>query len=176
MTSCLFFRSQARVALLAGALLAMSACSNSTAPAAGTSVSFVSPAGGATGVVTNASISVTFSDSMMSSMSAYMSLHQGAVNGPAVAMTPHWSADHRMLTMTPNAPLVSGTMYYLHMGGGMMDANNNPVDYSGCPAMGGQSATSAMMGGMMGGMTGEMGAGWAGTDGNYGWMFTFTTA
>jgi hypothetical protein len=33
-----------------------------------------------------------------------------------------------------------------------------------------------MMGGMMGGMSGEMGTGWAGADGNYGMMFSFTTS
>jgi hypothetical protein len=105
-------------------------------------------------------------------MSAYMSMHQGSITGPAVAMTANWSADRRTLTMTPTAPLTPGTTYYIHMGGGMMDANGRPIDYSACSGYGGQSATSGMMGGMMS----EMGAGWTGSDGNYGMVFSFTTA
>ena len=77
-----------------------------------------------------------------------------------------------MLTMTPSAPLTAGTSYYMHLGGGMTDAHGPVIDYSQCPGLGGQSAT----GGMMGGMMSEMGAGWMGTDSNYGWVFHFTTA
>jgi hypothetical protein len=113
---------------------------------------------------------------MIPGMQAYMSMHQGSVSGPAIPMTGHWSSDHHTLTMTPNAPLTPGTMYFVHMGGGMMDANGQAINYSACPSFGGQSATSSMMGGMMGGMSGEMGTGWAGADGNYGMMFSFTTS
>jgi methionine-rich copper-binding protein CopC len=158
------------------ALAALAACSSSTAPMPSTAVSSVSPAGGATAVTTSTSFTMTFSDSMMLGMEAYVSMHRGTVSGPVVPMTGHWSGDHRQLTMTPNAALAPGTMYFVHMGGGMMDGNSQPIDYSQCSGFGGQSATSSMMGGSMGGMAGEMGTGWAGTDGNYGMMFSFTTS
>lgn len=166
------------VAAAACAALAATACSSSgpTAPAMSASVASVAPAGGASAVSTSTTITVMFTDSMMTSMSAYMSLHQGTLSGPAVPMNQHWSADHKTLTMTPTAPLASGTTFYIHMGGGMTGANGEAVGYGQCAGLGGQSATSSMMGGMMGGMSGEMGSGWMGSDGNYGWIFSFATA
>jgi hypothetical protein len=170
------FTYRSRRCLAAGALaaLALASCSSNspTAPAANTAVVSIAPLGGSAGVSTGMNITVMFSDSMMAGVSAYMSMHQGSVTGPTIAMTAHWSVDHHMLTMTPNAPLTPGTTYFIHMGGGMTDANGQPIDYSACPGFGGQAATSGMMGGMMG----EMGSGWMGSDGKYGMVFSFTTA
>lgn len=162
--------------LVASAVALVAACSSSTAPSAGAAVTSVAPLGGATGVSTSGSITMMFSDTMMAGMEAYMSLHRDSLRGPVVAMTAHWSSDHRTLTMTPNASLAPGTMYYIHMGGGMKDISGTSINYGACPGMGGQSATSTMMGGMMGGMSGEMSGDWMGTDGNYGMVFGFTTA
>jgi Big-like domain-containing protein len=177
--------------LLAGpliaALAAVAACgSDSTAPSnpnppAGTTTELltVSPHGGATGVPVNGSMTMTFSQPMMAGMEQYMDLHQGDTTGPLVPITCAWSADHLTATCAPTEPLQHNTTYTLHMGAGMMDAADHPVDM-------GQHMTQnggqwLMPGGMMGGdmhagspMSG-MGAGWMGTNGSYGMVFPFTT-
>ena len=161
---------------MVGAAFAVACSNSSTAPTASAAVVSFAPQGGATGFSPSGTITVVFSDSMMAGMEAYMSLHRDSLKGPLVPMTGHWSSDHKTLTMTSNAPLLSGTTYYIHMGGGMKDANGATINYGACHGLGGQSATSTMMGGTMGGMSGEMGTGWMGTDGNYGMVFSFTTA
>jgi hypothetical protein len=84
------------------------------------------------------------------------------------------------MTFTPEQPLAPATDYTIHLGGGMMDAEGNPVDMgTHGEMMGGMWAGESMMmgGGMMGGGTHEhMGEGWENPEnGSYGMIFTFTT-
>jgi hypothetical protein len=59
------------------------------------------------------------------------------------------------------------------MGGGMMDSDGHNIDWSNMPMMGGNWVVPNMM---SGGMSSMMGPGWQGTNGDFGAMFTFTTA
>lgn len=174
------------IALASAALAGTVACSGAaTAPTstpAVTSLVSVIPAGGASSVAPGAPIVMTFSHAMGSWMEAYVSLHEGDVTGPIVPGGMTWSSNRMTLTFTPTSPLKSATAYTLHMGGGMKDADGNPIDMTAQGMMGGQWASGAMMsgGGMMGGggpMAGqEMGPGWMGSNGMYGMVFQFTTA
>jgi len=163
--------------MLAALALTGVACSNNTtAPnSAATSVVSVSPQGGATNVSTGTSVMATFSRAMRPAMQQYMALHRDSLRGPLVSVTMSWSADSTMLTMMPSAPLAAGTHYVLHMGGGMLDARGDSINYSNCPGFGGQWVTSSMMGGGMMGGGSEMGSGWMGGNGDYGMEFPFTT-
>lgn len=147
------------------------------------SLTAIRPAGGSANVSTATAITIGFDHAMPASMLAYITLHQGDVTGPLVPCSAAWSADSLTLTMTPVNPLQAATAYTVHMGGAMLDAQGDTVDLGGHgPGMGGQSASSPMMmgSGMMGGggpMAGqEMGPGWAGSNGMYGMVFTFTTS
>lgn len=173
--------SATRIALGAAVLLAAcgGAASNLlTAPPVTTSIVGVSPAGGATNIAVDTVITMRFDHAMMSSMEQYVTLHRDSLRGPMVAGSFAWSADRTQLMFTPGTPLASHTMYVLHVGGGMTDGAGSPIDYGQCPAFGGQSVTTSMMGGggMRGGGSGEMGPGWQGANGTYGMAFVFTTA
>ncbi|HXJ32168.1 MAG TPA: Ig-like domain-containing protein [Gemmatimonadales bacterium] len=125
---------------------------------------------------------MAFSHAMGSGMEMYASLHEGDVTGPTVPGFMTWSSDRMTLTFAPMHPLKSATAYTLHMGGGMKDADGNPLDMTAHSMMGGQWASGSMMNGgsMMGGggpMSGqEMGPGWVGSNGMFGMVFQFTTA
>ena len=169
--------------VVAASAATLSACGSSSAPTSpaklATSVVDVSPVGGATNVATSTEITITFNHAMMAGMEQYIALHRDSLTGPTVSGTVSWSSDHMQLTFTPDAPLKSHTTYVLHLGGGMMDADDAPISYAQCPAFGGQSVSGSMMGGggmMGGGMGPEMGNGWQGSDGDYGMEFVFTTA
>jgi len=152
-------------------------CHESFAPVGDTTVLSVVPAGGTTDVDPNAPIVVEFSHAMRMGMEQYAALHEGDVTGPVVQGSSSWSSDRLRLTFTPAAPLKSGTRYALHLGGGMLDANGNLLNYDHCTSQhAGQWATRSMMGGsMMGGMGTMMGTGWRHANGSYGMVFTFTT-
>lgn len=169
--------------LLAPVLLA--ACSGGSAPtavAAPTELLSVAPTGGSTDVSVDTVVTVTFDHAMNPAMSQYADLHEGDLSGPVVEGTWSWSQDTTVLTFTPSAPLKAATTYTIHLGGGMMDADGEPVDMDEYgPGCGGQTATAGMMGaggGMMGsgGQGSHMGQGWQSADGDYGMIFTFTTA
>lgn len=175
--------------LVVPAMLGIAACSDDTGPAgpggAETLLLSVEPRGGAVGVDPGAPITVTFDHPMHPAMSEYAALHEGDVTGPEVEGTWGWSEGGATLTFTPAAPLAPATAYTIHLGGGMHDANGHPVDLGAHGAhMGGDWATSGMMGGgMMGGGTGgvpgsdHMGQGWRHpSNGSYGMVFSFTTA
>ena len=172
------------VAFLSAIVVGTIACSGTaTGPtSAVTALVSVAPVGGATSVAPSAPIVMAFSHAMWSGMEMYVSLHEGDVTGPTVPGVMMWSSDRMTLTFTPTNPLKSATAYTLHMGGGMKDANGNPIDMTAHGMMGGQWASGSMMngGGMMGGggpMSGqEMGPGWMGSNGMYGMVFHFTTA
>lgn len=143
----------------------------------------VSPQGGSANVSTTTGLTIQFDHAMPAVMQAYVTLHQGDVTGPLVPCSAAWSADSLTLTMTPTNPLQSAATYTMHMGGGMMNAQGDTVDLGRHgPGMGGHSASGSMMmgfsmmgsGGPMAGQ--EMGSGWAGGNGTYGMVFTFTTS
>jgi len=174
----------AAVAVVSVLVVGSIACSGSTTGPVSVATSLVSvaPVGGAASVSPSAPIVMAFSHAMASGMEMYVSLHEGDVTGPTVPGVMMWSSDRMTLTFTPTNPLKSTTAYTIHLGGGMTDADGNPIDMTAHGMMGGQWASGSMMsgGGMMGGggpMSGqEMGPGWMGTNGMYGMVFHFTTA
>jgi hypothetical protein len=171
-------RNPISIARLGALAFGVVACStNPTSPASRTVVASVVPAGGSVAVPIGSSVMVTFSNPMQMGMEIYAALHEGSVTGPVVAGTWMWSGDRTQLTFTPTMPLKAGTDYTMHLGGGMVDGSDAPVDFQSCVnQFGGQWATPGMMGGgMMGGST-MMGPGWKGSNGMYGMTFTFTTA
>ena len=178
--SCKTWGELTLLAVVAGA----AGCSNQTTGPSlkpSTSLVAIAPAGGSSAVATGVVVTVSYNHAMPPGMAAYVTLHKGDVTGPLVPCTASWSTDSMSMTLTPASPLDSATMYTIHMGGGMIDAHGDSVDLAANGMMGGQWATGSMMNGsgMMGGggpMSGqEMGAGWAGTNGMYGMVFTFTT-
>lgn len=167
---------------LTGCGTRVSPTSPSTQAVAATVVS-ISPANAMTGVDPTRPVVITFTRSMMNGMEALVVLHEGAVSGAAVGGTFAWSADRTMLTFTPAAPLKRGTMYTLHLAPSLVSADGKSIDLAACTRIGGQYATTTMMGagaqqGMMTGAWGPgmMGSGWRAADGTYGMVFSFTTA
>jgi hypothetical protein len=162
-------------------LLAL-ACSSGDAdpagPAAeGTALLRVNPAGGSTYVDASAPLTVEFEHPLMPGMEGYALVHMGDLGGVPVPGQWVWSSDRSRMTFTPSSPLLPGTTYAIHVGGGMMDATGHPVDFHGHGFdMGGQGVTQRMMtgAGMMG-FTHPTGSGWQGTGSTYGMVFTFTT-
>lgn len=157
------------------AVLLLGACSDSTGPGSAT-LTAVSPAPAAIAVTPATTITLTFGQAMMAGMEQYMDLHQGGIAGPTVPMSCAWSQDRIMLTCTPTTPLAAGTQYTIHVGAGMSDAQGDMMNMDDWTTMGGQWATSGMMGGTHAGQPmGMMGPGWK--QGTYfGMLFTFTTA
>ena len=164
------------LAAMAGIVaLTLSACSDSMGPATAT-LTTVSPTPAATAVATSTTITLIFGQPMMAGMEQYMDLHQGGIGGPAVPMSCGWSPDFTTLTCSPTNPLAAGTQFTIHVGAGMTDAQNHMMDMNDWTTMGGQWATSGMMGGSHGGQpVAMMGAGWK-HGSYYGMLFTFTTA
>jgi hypothetical protein len=92
-------------------------------------------------------MTISFSRPMPSRMGDYVALHLGTLTGLTVAGTVSWSPDGMRMTFVPDAPLAGHSGYTLHVGGGMLDDDDRPVDYSRCPLFGGTSVTGGMMGG-----------------------------
>jgi len=150
----------------------------------------VIPQGGTTGVDPNGPLIIEFTHPMQPGMEEFADVHEGGVEGPLVAGSWSWNTDFTKLTFTPASSLKNLTQYVVHIGGGMVDEDGNPINYGlhGL-GMGGQWMTQQMhqggqhgysggQGGMggMGGGTG-MGEGWTHpTNGSYGMVFIFTTA
>jgi len=162
---------------LAFAAVALAAaCSDSSGPGTTATLDAVTPTPGAVNVSTGTYVALTFGQPMMAGMEQYMDMHQGGVTGPAVPMGCVWSQDMATLTCTPGSPLAGGTQYTIHVGAGMTDAAGHRCGMGDWTTMGGQWATSGMMGGMHAGQPmGMMGSGWT-HDGHYGMLFTFTTS
>jgi hypothetical protein len=157
------------------AAVATGGCSDSTGPAIGT-LTAVSPAPAAVAVSPSTTVTLTFGQSMMTGMEQYMDLHQGGSTGPTVPMTCAWNPDRTTLACEPSSPLAAGTQYTIHVGAGMTDSEGHAMHMADWTTMGGQWATSGMMGGTHAGQpTGMMGAGWR-HDGHFGMLFAFTTA
>jgi hypothetical protein len=130
-------------ALLAAAAVSLTAaCNDSTGTTTTTTLTNVSPAGNATGVAVTAPVVLTFSDPMGQGMEAYMDVHQGTTAAGTMPMTCTWSADRTTMTCTHAAPFAPGTMYTIHVGGGMKDADGMPVGMGDMMAQGGVWLTS----------------------------------
>lgn len=161
-----------------GVLLVAAACGDSgTDPATpATTLTEVSPVGGATNVGVDAPIVLTFSGAMGTGMETLMNLHMGTAAAATMPMTCAWSVDRTTLTCT-HAAFANGATYTIHVGGGMMDADDMPIGMGGMiDQMGGMWLQPGMNGGMHAGQPmGMMGSGWMGTNGDYGMTFTFTT-
>lgn len=171
-------RSLMMAAAIPMVVVGLVACAESPAAAGPeTQLAMVAPAGGAMGVDTATDVTVGFNHAMMAGMEQYMVVHRGDVDGPLVPGSWHWSSDHMRATWMPSMPLSPNTMYTLHVGGGMMDADGHGVGFGEHgAAMGGHMMTGEMMGGgMMGSAGSMMGAGWRNAEGMYGMMFSFTT-
>ena len=159
--------------LVVGAVWLAAGCSSGMTDAnVGTQLLSVSPRGGAVDISTAPDVVLTFSQPMTPGTEQYMALHRGGLTGPTMPMSCNWSDGQKTLVCRPTQPLDSVAGYTIHMGGGMMDAQGQPVAMgrSGM-GMGGNWAT----GGMMGGQQGMMGTGWRDSDGSYGMAFGFTT-
>lgn len=162
------------LASLATVLLA--ACSSSTSPPKTGTLAAITPAPNATGVPTTTSIVATFGQPMMPGMEQYMDLHVIGIDGPILPMSCSWNGAQTTLTCMPDNPLAGNAPYTIHMGAGMMDQDGAVVNTAGWTSMGGQWATSGMMGGSHGGMpVNMMGWGWKDGMGHYGMLFQFTT-
>jgi hypothetical protein len=162
-----------------GAFLFAAGCSDSSSAPnqTTTTLTLVSPAGGATSVDPAVTISLTFSGPMAQGMENYMDVHAGTTADATVPMSCTWSADRTTLTCTHAAPFAAASMYTIHVGAGMMDADGHVINMQAMVnTMGGTWLMPGMMGGMHAGqpMT-TMGQGWQGSNGSYGMMFTFTT-
>jgi Bacterial Ig-like domain len=153
---------------------------NMMGPSAATGASFMSvtPQGGATGVSASAPIVFRFSAAMGAGMEQYVDLHLGDLAGPTLPVSCGWSGDRTTLTCAPQGPLASRMTYVIHVGGGMLNQQGQPLDYTQYgPMMGGQWIMGGMMGGShAGGSWGMMSTGWRNANGSYGMAFTFTTA
>lgn len=188
----------ARITLTLGTLalvLAAGACADDGGPIApgrdpAPLLLSVDPEGGATDIPVDQPITIEFDHPMASGMEAFADVHEGDLAGPPVDGTWSWSADRTRLTFTPSVPFQPSTVYVIHLGGGMMDADGTPVDFEDHGEhMGGEWATSDMMSqgwsggpGMGNGMhDGEpyqshVGEGWRHANGSYGMVFAFRTA
>jgi hypothetical protein len=152
--------------------------SSSPPPAAATTeLLSVMPPGGSTGVSTTGNLVMTFDHPMMVGAEQYLDLHHGDASGPLEPIGCTWSSDRLTVTCQPAQPLQHDSQYTFHAGGGMMGANDHPIDMGPHGTqMGGQWLMPGMMGGMHAGMPmSGMGAGWKAANGSYGMVFTFTT-
>src|SRR5262249_26010189 len=107
-------------------------------------------------------------------MEQYVYLHEGDLGGRVLPLTCAWSNARTPLACTPGAPLEANTLYTIHVGGGMLDANGHVIDMDDMPMMGGQLVTAGMINGGI--PSWMMGPGWQGANGTYGRTFRFTTA
>jgi hypothetical protein len=172
-------RATLTLGIVVGFLLSATGCGDeTTAPADETPVAAalasVVPSGGATGIDPNTMIRIGFTHPMQAGMQMYAVLHEGGAGGPLVDGTWAWSGDMMHLTFQPTEPLEHQTEYTIHLGGGMRDAEGNPIDWEpSSQHMGGEWCTADMLGGMMNHM---MGPGWMHENGTYGMGFMFTTS
>jgi hypothetical protein len=150
---------------------------SSTSTASSTMLAAVVPSGNSVAVPTGTTVVMRFNHAMASGMESYLDLHEGDTSGPTTPMSCGWSSDRTVLTCQPDSPLKAQTRYVIHMGDGMMDADDHLVNMDQGLAMGGQWLMAGMMGGLHAGSPmGMMGSGWRGSNGSYGMVFPFTTS
>ena len=145
----------------------------------------VEPAAGAVDVSLTADIEVRFDHAVPPAMRSLIALQVGDCPGPVVGGIWSLTPDQMGLRFVPAVPLIPGTEYTVHVGGGMTDPFGMPFDLAQHP-LGGESVTEAMVLGpdgigmgmgmdMMGQTITHTGTGWAHSDGTYGLAFMFTT-
>lgn len=159
--------------------LLLAACSTSTpVEAESTALLTTIPAAGAAGVDVNAHIEVRFDSPIAPGTGHPIALQVGDCPGPVVAGTRSRTADGMGLRFTPTQPLDPSTLYTIHVGGGMTDADGGIInlDLNG-PALGGTWVTLEMVMGMtaMGMGPSHSGPEWLYLNGMYGLAFAFTT-
>ena len=120
-----------RTLLVGGAIVAVACSSTMMDSSLATQLLSVAPRGGAVGVSTIPDIVLTFTGPMMPGMERYTALHQGGPTGPTMPMSCAWSVGHKTLTCRPDQPLAPVAAYAIHLGGGMMDAEDRPVGMGG---------------------------------------------
>jgi len=166
------------------AVISLVACSESSTEsedvATVTVLLSVQPTAGATNVDLTTAMEIVFSRPVAAATLGIVALQIGECPGPIVSGQWLLSQDRTVLRFTPLMPLMAGTMYSIHVGGGMMDAEGRPIDLEHYgPGMGGQWVSEAMANGMgatgMGMGVNHAGPGWRHVNGTYGLAFTFTT-
>ncbi len=151
-----------------------------------TSLISVEPAAGSLDVSVTVDIQVRFDHPIPQTMRNYIALHEGDCPGPVVAGMWSLAVDQMGLGFVPTVPLMPGTEYTVHVGGGMTDTAGMPLDlHRHGILLGGETVTESMVRGpdgmgmgmdMMGQPITHTGPGWAHSDGTYGLAFMFTTA
>lgn len=138
------------------------------------------PAAGATSVEVSTRIEVRFDAPLAPGIAHPIALQVGECPGPVVAGTWTLSADGMGLTFTSTQPLHPSTLYTIHVGGGVTDADaaRTNLELHGRD-LGGMWVTLDMVMGMtsMGMGMGPLHSGpeWRGSNGMYGLAFGFTT-
>jgi Bacterial Ig-like domain len=156
----------------AGAAISAAGCSFGMTDAdLATQLLSVSPRGGTVGVSATPDLVVTFTRPMMAGMEEYLVLHQGGLIGPTMPIRCNWSDDQTTLTCHPTQTLVPTTVYTIHLKGGIMDADGEPV---------GTRRYGTPMGGAWAGDAthyrfGSGGGGWHTPTWSRGMLFEFTT-
>jgi hypothetical protein len=164
------------IALLSLGLLA---CSDGAQSSSADEVALidVSPRGGSQDVDPNVRIQLEFDHRMADGMEQFCALHLGGFDGEQVPGAWEWSQDHHVLTFTPHEPLQLNSEHTLHIGGGITDIDDHPMDFDWHGfEMGGHWVDEDMLGGGMMGMHMHMDDQWQHHNGTYGMMFSFMTA
>ncbi len=174
------------VATLVGACSGSSNAGDPAAPGEPTLLLSVVPAVGAVDVGLTPDVEVRFNRPIPTNVRHYVALHDGDCPGPVVGGMWSRTGDQMALGFMPFESLMPGTVYTIHVGGGMADGSGMPFDLAvHGVGMGGQWATEAMVLGpdgmgmgmdMMGQTITHTGLGWSHGDGTYGMVFQFTTA
>jgi hypothetical protein len=90
-------------------------------------VSIVNPNNNATGVSTQPSIQLQFSEAVQNVTSTNLTLHQGSINGTAVAIGAITAGANNTYTFSPTAALNQQTTYYVVLGSGITDMAGNAL-------------------------------------------------
>lgn len=133
-------------------------------------ITSLTPAASATQVDVGTTIELTFNHPVPHAMEAYVMVHEGGVDGPAVTGTWMWSGTGMHLEFHPDLPLLGQQRYTLHLGGAMQDTEGHMLDYDYCRTV--QGMAWAWSDGMHGH---QMGAGWMHENGSYGLTAWFET-
>jgi hypothetical protein len=90
-------------------------------------VSIVNPSNNATGVSTKPSIQLQFSEAVQKVTSTNLTLHEGSINGTAVAIGTIIAGANNTYTFSPTAALNQQTTYYVVLGSGITDMAGNAL-------------------------------------------------
>ena len=155
------------------------ACGESPVEVGSTALASVTPTADAVGVAVDARIEVRFGAPVAAGGGHPIALQVGACPGPVVAGSWERSSDGLALRFTPAQPLAPGSLYTIHVGGGLTDADAATIDFGPGEALGGSWVTLEMVRGMpsmgMGMGVAHDGPAWRHPNGLYGMSFSFTT-